>query len=87
MMFFSSSKEDFFLGQKCGCSEARRSCVASHFSQHVALLRSTTQKVPLYDEGKSEYNFGLHQKNYRGGLDHTLGDQNQPLFKSPYGSP
>ena len=41
----------------------------------------------LYDEGKSEYNFGLHQKNYRGGLGHTLGDQNQPLFKSPYGSP
>ena len=41
----------------------------------------------LHDEGKSEYNFGLHQKNYRGGLGHTLGDQNQPLFKSPYGSP
>ena len=41
----------------------------------------------LYDEGKSEYNFGLHQKNYRGGLGHTLGDQNQPLFKSPLGSP
>ena len=42
---------------------------------------------PLYDEGKSEYNFGYHPKNYRSGLGHTLGDQNQPLFKSPRGSP
>ena len=42
---------------------------------------------PLYDEGKSEYNFGYHPKNYRSGLGHTLGDQNQPLFKSPCGSP
>ena len=41
----------------------------------------------LYDEGKSEYNFGLHPKNHRSGLGHTLGDQNQPLFKSPHGSP
>ena len=41
---------------------------------------------PLYDEGKSEYNFGYHPKNYRSGLGHTVGDQNQPLSKSPRGS-
>ena len=43
--------------------------------------------IPMYDEGRSEYNFGYHPKNHRSGLGHTLGDQNQPLFKSPRGSP
>ena len=32
--------------------------------------------ISLYDEGKSEYNFGYHPKNHRTRLVHTLGDQN-----------
>ena len=42
-------EEGFFLGQICGCSEARLSCVASHFSQHVALLHDHPKVPPLHN--------------------------------------
>ena len=42
----------FFLGQICGCSEARLSCVASHFSQHVALLHDHPKVPPLHNGAK-----------------------------------
>ena len=55
---------------------------------HLKTIKVVTYgNFTLYDGGNSEYNFDYHPKNHRNGLDRTLGDQNQPLFKSPRGSP
>ena len=71
-------------------SEQRKGSILSNLQCNVVLIVQFWAGWgvhALYDEGKSEYNFGYHPKNHRSSLGHTLGDQNQPLFKSPCGSP